>query len=312
MQAYDYVVVGGGAAGVGALEELRSAGVSSAVLLEGRPTLGYTLSWMKSLRFPVATGAQAEMLTGAEFRDRYLRPRERDDGDAVRLGWRVFSVNLEAGIVEVITPDKRHEQLRFNHLILAQGAVQVLFGRYLLPGKRTNRMFTTYQAGEMMEHYPFLPGHELVLFGESAYTVETARAAADIGIASAIVSPSSFSEPYRNSIPDVPLYEDATLIALTGDAVFTGVEIEQGGHSKHVGGDAIVVEGDFVLERQWRDMLGVTWDLEAGRTAVPPRHPARDRFTPVGDALAPSPDFTAQYRAARTAVRDSLSRAAVG
>ena len=322
MEAVDYVVVGGGAAGVGALEELQRAGVSSVVLLEGRATLGYTLSWMKHFTFPADTNGRSEALTGAQFRERYLAPYE--ENEAVRLGRRVFSVDLAggaapgatpvgaaAGTLDVITPDKRHEQIQFNHLILAHGAVQVLFGRYLLPGKRTNRMFTSYQAGEMMEHYPFLPGNELVFFGESAYTVETARAAKENGIASAIVSPTSFSQRSRDQLPDVPLYENATLTALTGDAVFTGIEIEHGGSSKHVAGDAIVVDGDFVLERQWRDMLSVTWDLEAGKTAVPEAHPARRHFALVGDALEPSPDFVAQYRAARTAVRDIPAPAGV-
>ncbi|MFO8065323.1 MAG: hypothetical protein R6V29_11920 [Spirochaetia bacterium] len=285
------------------------------MLLEGRARLGYTLSWMKHLTFPAATNGRTETVTGTQFRERYLAPHE--ENDAVRLGRRVFSVDLAgsaegaAGTLDVITADKRHEQLQFNHLILAQGAVQVLFGRYLLPGKRTNRMFTSYQAGEMMEHYPFLPGNELVFFGESPYTIEAARAANEIGIASAIVSPTSFSQRYREYLPDVALYEDAGLTALTGDAVFTGIDIEHGGSSKHVAGDAIVVDGDFVLERQWRDMLGVSWDLEAGKTTVPETHPARKHFTLVGDALEPSPDFAAQYRAARTAVRDIPARVGV-
>lgn len=317
MDTVDYVVVGGGAAGVGALEELQRAGVSSVVLLEGRARLGYTLSWMKHLTFPAGTNGGTETVTGTQFRERYLTPHE--ENDAVRLGRRVFSVDLAgatppegaAGTLDVITADKRHEQLQFNHLILAQGAVQVLFGRYLLPGKRTNRMFTSYQAGEMMEHYPFLPGNKLVFFGESPYTIEAARAANEIGIASAIVSPTSFSQRYREYLPDVALYEDAGLTALTGDAVFTGIDIEHGGSSKHVAGDAIVVDGDFVLERQWRDMLGVGWDLEAGKTTVPETHPARKHFTLVGDALEPSPDFAAQYRAARTAVRDIPARVGV-
>lgn len=302
MQTFDYVIIGGGPAGVGALETLEEVGVSSVILLEGRATLGYTLGWMTHLAFPESTDTDSASLTGSQFLERYLRPHETHN-DKVRLRSRAFSVDLTARSVDVITGDKSHERLAFNHLILAQGAVQVLFGRYLLPGKRTNRMFTSYQAGEMMAHYPFLPGNRLIFFGESPYTIETALAAKELGIASAIVNPSSFEAQYRGSLPDVPLYEDARLNALSGDAVFTGLEIEQNGNARHIDGDALVVDGDFVLERQWRDMLNINLDLESRRTVVPASHPAGDRFTLVGDAAEPDPNFVRQYERAREAVR---------
>lgn len=302
MHTFEYIIIGGGAAGVGALEELEKAGVGSVILLEGRATLGYTLSWMTHLAFPGTADTEPANLTGVQFRERYLRKHEAGNSK-VRLGSRAFSVDLTARTVDVINADKSHERLAFNHLILAQGAVQVLFGRYLLPGKRTNRMFTSYQAGEMMAHYPFLPGTRLIFFGESPYTIETALAAAELGIASAIVNPSSFEPRYRESLPDVPLYEHARLNGLTGDAVFTGLEVRQKGRAQHIYGDALVVDGDFVIERQWRDRLNINLDLETRKTVVPASHPAGDRFTLVGDAAEPDPDFARQYERAREAVR---------
>ncbi|MFW5827981.1 MAG: FAD-dependent oxidoreductase [Alkalispirochaeta sp.] len=290
MQVVDYIVVGGGAAGIGALSELRDAGETSVMLVEGRDTLGYTLSWMEEIPFGAVSGAT---YTGTQFREEYLQPVTRDP--AVRLGHRVFAVDLEQRVVHVTTPEQEHEKIGFSHLIVAVGAVQVLFGRHLLPGRRTNRMFTTYQVGEMLAHYPFQPGHNVIFYGSSPYLTETVRAAQRAGIATTVVSP---DEPAEADYPH------ATLSAVRGEGTFSGVKIEQNGAHRELTGDALVVDGDFVLERQWREMLGVRWELEAAQTTIPADHPQRDVFTLIGDAAQPDPDFVRQYERARNVIRE--------
>lgn len=290
MQVLDYIVIGGGVAGIGALNELRDAGVTSVMLVEGRNTLGYTLSWMTEVPFGTASGST---YTGTQFREEYLHPYERDP--AVRLGHRAFSVDLEQRVVHVITPGQEYEQIGFSHLIVAVGAVQVLFGRHLLPGRRTNRMFTTYQVGEMLAHYPFKPGQNVIFYGSSPYLTETVRAAQRTEIATTVVSPDAPAEAD---------YTHATISAVQGMGAFSGVEIEHNGARRELSGDALVVDGDFVLERQWREMLGVRWELDTAQTSIPVDHPQRGIFTLIGDAAYPDPDFVRQYERAREVVRE--------
>ena len=85
--------------------------------------------------------------------------------------------------------------------------------------------------------------------------------------------------------------------------MFTGLEVRQNGRAQHLDGDALVVDGDSVIERQWRDMLNINLDLESRKTVVAASHPAGDRFTLVVGAAEPDPDFARQCERAREAVR---------
>jgi hypothetical protein len=169
-----------------------------------------------------------------------------------------------------------------------------------------------------------MPGNEVILFGASAYTVEVARAASEYGILSAVVLPVEMPARLEDLLPPATVFERSSIAALRGAPVFEGLDIETPDGRRHVRGDALVVDGDWVLERQWRDQLRVKWDLERNRTAVPAAYgeEARDEseeetaargagFTVVGDAFEPSADFFRQYERGRAAARNIADRIAV-
>ncbi len=304
----EYVIIGGGVSGVGALKALRERSVSSVVLLEARNRLGYTLSWMSSVphsamgqEYNGADGVFTD-LTGAEFAETDLVPMVQDD--AVRLKTRVFSVNLADRVVHTINETREYEGIEFSHLLVAPGAVQVLYGRHLLPGRRSNRLFTTYQAGEMMANYPFLPGRKPIVYGSSPYTVETVYAAVAVGIEPTVVVPGVMSGELRTRLPGVPIFENAVITSVQGDRTFSGIEVDRRGDREKISGDALIIDGDFVLERQWRERLGVVWDLDGGFTRIPRDHPFRDVFTVIGDAAQPDPVFLRQFERAQNIVRE--------
>jgi thioredoxin reductase len=294
METYDYVVIGGGVAGLGALEALPAE--HSAVLLEGRRHLMHTLTWMKT----VPLGADG--MTGVAYRASLLDAAyELEKAGRIRTEARVFRVDKDRRVVHVRSAAGSHEEVGYRTLVVAVGATQILYGRYLLPGIRGGRFFTAYQVGEMLEHYEFLPGRELVIFGESTYALETAAAARAQGLNATLVSPAGLPHPPA-SLEDVPVYTNVRLKQVYGGKRFEGLLLQHGGRELAVAGDALVVDGDFVLEHEWRTHLGVEWDLSAWRLALDEREMQRRKLVFVGDAACPTPDFAAQYRAARDRV----------
>lgn len=305
MFTYDHVILGGGAAGVGALDELLTEHRSSSlILLEARRQLGYTLTWMGSLSY--RSERFERDFTGLDFLDFLVHKKNPSRDLHVQYLSRAFFIDTEKKIVHYISADKDHEQIGYRHLVCAPGAVQILYGRHLLPGKRTARLFTTYQIGEMLSHYTYLPGKKLVFYGSSPYTVETAALALAQGLSPIVVSPEEIGDELIAHIPTLPIYQKSLLLRIEGDTRFRSLVIEYRGKTQSISGDALVVDGDFVLERQWREQLKVEWDLEQWRLKDEGVNKHNGSLRVVGDAKSPDHNFIAQYERAREALHSSF------
>lgn len=302
MFTYDYVVLGGGAAGIGALDEvLADHRSSSSILLEARRQVGYTLTWMDTVSYH--SERFEKDFTGTEFLDFLLHEKNPSRDLYIQYLSRVFLVDIEKKILHYISAEKTREQIGYRHLLCAPGAVQILYGRHLLPGKRTARVFTTYQFGEMLAHYPFTPGRKIVFYGSSPYTVENAALAHARDLSAMVVSPEELAPDQTVHIPKVPVYQKSRLLRLEGDSRFRELVFEYNGKEERVEGDALVVDGDFVMEHQWRDQLKVEWDLEKWRLRDGTQHGIEHSQTILGDAHTPNHNFILQYENARSAVQ---------
>ncbi len=311
MSDFDYLVVGGGVAGLGAFLEIVRGELGSICLLEGRNDLMYTLTWMKS--FPFGEGKTSSRYTGIDFRKKLLFEIEnitRDDAK-VLTGVRVFKIDRESKVVYARSANGAGLQFEYKKLIVAVGATQIVYGRYLLPGVRGGRIFSAYQVGEMLEHYPFLPGKKLIVFGESEYAIEVALSAYEKGIGVSIVSPSNDIEEVIGAVPGkwpeaISLYTGCVLKQVLGDTLFRGLVLQRAGAEFCVGGDSLAVDGDFVLEHPWREHLGVEWNLDRWQLDMNTDKMRELGMLFVGDAQRPSPNFVLQYHEAKRIVRECL------
>ena len=311
MGDFDYIVVGGGVSGLGAFSEIIERRGGRVALLEGRDSLMYSLTWMKY--FPFGLNDNGPRYTGVDFRKKILFDVEKfeENGVEILTGVRVFKIERENRILYARRSDGVRLKFGYKNLVIAVGGTQIVYGKYLLPGTRGGRIFSVYQVGEMLEHYPFKPGRELIVYGESEYSLELALEAHEKGLSVFVVSPGSKLKSKMEAIPgkwpeDVPVYTGCNLKQLLGDVLFKGIVLQQGTSEFCVGGDSFAVDGEFVLEHPWREHLGVEWNLDNWEIDLSMEGMKAMGMLFVGDARKPSPNFVLQYQGARRAVQEYM------
>ncbi len=303
MTNYRYLIVGGGVAGISALHALKDLKKDSLLLLEARDEPMYTLTWMRHIPF----GRDGYESTGFDFRKSLMARSSGliESGD-IRLGTRVFNIDLSSRTVYARSPEGERLSIKYDILIFAAGATQIVYGESLLPGVRPGRLFSVYQVGEMLAHYDFLPGRRLVLYGASVYTAETAISASRKGIKCTVVSPGDASWKVYARAESINLYENCILKQVLGDASFSGLLVQQGSNEFCVRGDSLAVDGDYVLEHVWREHLGVEWNLEEWRVDLRDEEMMERKLIFLGDARKPEVDFVKQYEQSQQVIRRLL------
>ena len=293
MSDYEYIIIGGGSAGLGAFDALLSAGFKNIALFEARNTLMYTNTWMKNIE--VSDTKEGKYFTGSSFREELIKNQELDKKkDKIFTDKRVYNIDQKEKKIHIRTASGEGEEYTYDNLIVAVGAAQIMYGKYLLPGTRGGRFFTCYQVGEMVEHYPFKPGNNLIVFGESMYTLETAILAYKSGISVKVISPGKLELP-KNWPPEIKVFDEVILKQIHGDTLFEGMLIQYGSGEKCISGDSLAVDGDLVLEHPWREHLGVEWDLKNWKLDLSHDEMKNRNLIVVGDAYDPDPNFIKQY-----------------
>ncbi len=273
-------VVGGGVAGFGVADGLLERNFTDFTLLEGRPIFLYTLTWLK---FSKKKGENISgEFSGNEFRD-YLLGRERPEENFIK-GNRVFYLDKKKKKL-YFSDGKETADCEFDKLILATGGVPVLYGEYLLPGFRGAGIFTAYQVGEMLTHYDFLPGEKLIVYGRGEYAAETALLAKECGLDVKIVF--SHEPDFHLDFP----FLLGKIVKVHGGLRVSGVDVRTAGNEvEELNGDTLVVAGKYVLERGWREIAGIKWDIDKWRGISDDPD-----IILVGDAFEPSFNFVRQY-----------------
>lgn len=293
MPDYEYIIIGGGVSGLGALNALLSTGNSKVALFEARDILMYTNTWMKNIKLQHSSDSQN--YTGLGFRENLLTSLKKSNIEKhIFTDKRVYYIDQKEHKVHIRTVSGQREEYSYGNLVVAVGAAQIMYGKYLLPGTRGGRFFTSYQVGEMIEHYPFKPGEELIVFGESLYTLDTAMLANNFGISVTVVSPSKMELP-ENWPEDITVYDEVVLKQIFGDTLFEGMLIQSGSAQISISGDSIAVDGDSVMEHPWREHLSVEWDLNKWELDLSMEEMKNRNLLVIGDAYKPNPDFIKQY-----------------
>ncbi len=292
MKKIRYCIVGGGVAGIGFIDGLMRRGETDFVLFEGRDQFAYTLNWMPYVK---RTSEQLGLtMTGVEFK-RFLAERSRDNAN-ISLSTRLLDVDKRNKVVFVNFDGKRTERVQYDKLVIAVGGVQALYGAYLLPGFRGAGLFTTYQVGEMLTQYDFVPGKRLFVLGNSQYAYETARIAQERGIETIVGATGGFD--FRDE--RIHVHENIELLEVLGekDRRITGVRFLDRGREVTVDTDALAVDGRFIVEHKMRDLLGLKWDLNGWHARLERGVYLDDDIVLVGDANRPDCDFMHQYEKA--------------
>jgi len=294
MPDYEFIIIGGGVSGLGALEALLSSGHSNVALFEARNTLMYTNTWMKNIELQDST--DSKIYTGTDFRMKILSNLKKSNiNKNIFTGKRVYYIDQKEQKIHLRSQSGEREEYSYGTIIVAVGAAQIMYGKYLLPGSRGGRFFTSYQVGEMIEQYPFNPGENLIVFGDSLYTLDTALLAHKAGISVTVVSPSELTLP-ENWPDNITVHKNAVLKQVYGDTLFEGMLIQVGSAQISIPGDSVAVDGDFVLEHPWRKHLDVEWDLKNWKLDLSLSQMKKRNLVVIGDAFKPDPDFIKQYQ----------------
>ena len=150
-ERFDVLIVGGGAAGIGAAKALWASGCRSVALAEEKPYLGGIL------RQCVHPGFGPE-LDGRAFADQLLSDFPADL--PCFLGVTVTALGPDR---TAVLSDGR--EIAFRILILATGCREVPFGALPVIGTRPRGVFTAGQMQEMMNCHGYVPRGPVVILG---------------------------------------------------------------------------------------------------------------------------------------------------
>ncbi len=272
----EYCIIGGGVAGIGFLAGLVESGRDDVLLIEGRDQLMYTLTWLGYVEKQYGEKG----VTGRDFRK--IVSGRMDVRPFLSAESRVIHVDPKEREVVFVSGDDL-ERCRYGKLIVAAGGVPIIYGDYLLPGFRGAGIFSAYQVGEMLEHFDFMPGKRLVVYGEDEYVADLTAFARDCGIEAVALLPDHIE--LRGM--DIPVVE-GRIERLEGGLRLEKVILDNG---EEIQCDSLAVAGKFVPERWWREHGILYWDLKKweGRSLY-------DDIVLVGDIKKPTFDFVEQYQ----------------
>lgn len=182
MEHFDILIIGAGAAGIGAAKAAWQAGCRSILLTDRKKEMGGVL-------LQCAHHGFGQNLDGPQYTGMLLQ----DFPEAVT--WRpnttVVSVSKEKTAV-LFSPDYGIREVRFEELILATGCREIPAGALPIAGTRPKGIYTAGQMQEMMNLYGILPEGPAVILGSGDLGLVMAKHLAEKGIAVTLVEQKAF------------------------------------------------------------------------------------------------------------------------
>ena len=172
MEQYDILIVGGGAAGIGAAKAAWEAGCRSILLTDRKAALGGVLLQCAHRGF----GAS---LNGPEYTAKLLE--DFPEGVEFLPNVTVLSVSDEK-TARLAGPEVGEKEISFSRLILATGCREIPIGALPIGGTRPQGVYTAGQMQEMMNLYGYVPEGPAVILGSGDLGLVMARHLAERGI----------------------------------------------------------------------------------------------------------------------------------
>lgn len=269
--SYDVVILGGGAAGMGAINGALSQNVS-VLLIEREISTGGVLNQCIHNGFGVHVFKQE--LSGPEYHEMYL---EKLSGFDAMYETTVLNVDVKNSTLNVISTSGVYE-IKYGALVLATGARERPFEALRIPGYRPAGIFTAGLAQHFVNLENRLPGNKAVIIGSGDIGLIMARRLTLEGVE---VEGVYEIMPYQGGLTrnivqclddfNIPLHLSTSVIKVHGKERLEGVTIAkfEGGHpvsgtERFVKCDTLVASVGLIPEN---DLVNKTIELSNGSGA---------------------------------------------
>ncbi len=244
---YDVVILGGGAAGMGAVRGALSQKVS-VLLIEREASTGGVLNQCIHNGFGVQVFKRE--LTGPEYHEMYL---EKLEGFDAMYETTVLDIDSENGILKAISTDGVYE-IKYGALVLATGARERPFEALRIPGSRPSGIFTAGLAQHFVNLENHLPGRKAVIIGSGDIGLIMARRLTLEGVE---IEGVYEIMPYQGGLTrnvvqclkdfNIPLYLSTSVVRVHGRERLKGITVAKFANGKPVDGTERFINCDTLI-----------------------------------------------------------------
>lgn len=231
MKFYDFIIIGGGAAGIAAAQKLVDLFPNKQIaLFERDASLGGILQQCLHTGFGLEYFKQE--YSGPEYADKIISHKNLNEID-IFLNTSVTEILSTKHIIcsSKVEKDKKYS---FDRLILATGSREIPFGRLGIPSSRPAGIFGAGEAQYLVNRMGIIPGKEVVILGAGDIGLIMSRRLIFEGIeVKAIVelkeTPGGVLRNVQTCVHDfnVPLLTSSTIVKVHGKNRVTGVTIAE-------------------------------------------------------------------------------------
>lgn len=244
---YDVVVLGGGAAGMGAIKGAKEYGVST-LLIEREPFTGGVLNQCIHTGFGLQIFKME--LTGPEYHEFY---REKMGKFDVLYETMVLTIDFERNMLKAMNSEGMHE-IEYGALVLATGARERPFEALRIPGTRPAGIFTAGLAQRFVNIENHLPGHKAVIIGSGDIGMIMARRlfleGVEVeGVYEIMPYPGGLTRNIAQCLEDfnIPLHLSTSVIRIHGKNRLEGVTVAKFENGDPINGSERFIECDTLI-----------------------------------------------------------------
>lgn len=259
MESFDYLVIGGGAAGMAAALELCNSG-ARVLLAERGDALGGILP--QCIHNGFGLGYFSQDLTGPEYAARFIEKIEKSSVD-VRLATMVLELRLDKTAL-LSSPQGAYE-VSFGRCILATGSRERSIGSLKIGGTRPAGVFTAGAAQKMVNLGGYDIGQHIVILGSGDIGQIMARRLSLLGreIVAMVEQNAQLGGLVRNQrncikAYNIPVILNATVERIHGAGRVRGVTIRHlcSGEREFLPCDTLITAIGLIPERELMTGLG--------------------------------------------------------
>ncbi len=244
---YDVVVLGGGAAGMGAVSGAKEENVS-VLLIEREASTGGVLNQCIHTGFGLQVFKTE--LTGPEYHEIYRNKLGNFDALYETM---VLSIDFENNKMKAMNSKGIHE-IEYGALVLATGARERPFESLRIPGTRPAGIFTAGLAQKFVNLENHLPGHKAIIVGSGDIGMIMARRltleGVEVeGVYEIMPYPGGLTRNIAQCLEDfnIPLHLSTSVIQIHGKKRLEGVTVSKFEHGIPLEGTERFIECDTLV-----------------------------------------------------------------
>ena len=227
MLNYDYVIIGGGAAGIATAQRLYEFLPQSKIALFERDS---SLGGILQQCFHTGFGLEyfQKELSGPEYAS-LLKEKIRTTNIDIYLNCSVTEILPSKSII-FSNKDKKNEAVKFKKLILATGSREIPFGALGIPSERPAGIFGAGEAQFLINRMGLMPGKKAVILGAGDIGLIMARRLIFEGMETCAIielrdKPGGVERNIQTCVKDfdIPLYTSSTIVQVHGKDRVSGI-----------------------------------------------------------------------------------------